>query len=596
MALTCTCQIEADSGHEASSAAKALVLTNLGFILTLLDLTPLVNCRVFSKILVNLSKRKDPDVFKLWLSDEFNAYTEFFTNLNTAFADWRPYENTADVSDFHIPRFLNLKIDQKRLSSAVEQFFTTSTIEISKSVRNLPNEYFVYLESALLDTVLHASPVVSVVAQDIWCFVVRSVAMSYGSAELCWQYVVLLGNTVLCLAEKYSSTPQTSHPPLEQMSRLGGLLSRFLIFLTARQQLFLANFIYPQREFLSTFPLFDCVGGGMTEKSLLWRFLLLSQGTSQLQPSIRPLLEKQVLERVNYLLRSRSALTSANAATNWLLDALTCLRLTEDLTSSTLVPSAPLLAQLCIAALTFDESEILPMVVDSEESEGVPVAPPYLFHLMDPSARLEFLLGLFAHWLPRKILLLASEQSDSEFEKLLKVLFTQLRTWCRNGFSLPTLDVISSWILGASTDSLTHQSPLLSSFTLVSSTSISQLSTQLSSAVSQALSSLWSPLCQTELTSGCELICEIVKKLKFKIHDLCPDLKRKQKRPLESDSPEIEDRKDEDINSSTVSDVHFRALADVIRKLEANADVLTPSQRSLGSALTRRLNALFESI
>lgn len=52
----------------------------------------------------------DPDVFKLWLCDEFNAYTEFFTNLDAAFADWRPYEATADVSDFHIPRFLNLKI------------------------------------------------------------------------------------------------------------------------------------------------------------------------------------------------------------------------------------------------------------------------------------------------------------------------------------------------------------------------------------------------------------------------------------------------------------------------------------------------------
>ncbi|VDO02460.1 unnamed protein product [Rodentolepis nana] len=81
-------------------------------------------------------------------------------------------------------------------------------------------------------------------------------------------------------------------------------------------------FAYFQREFLSTFPLFDCVGGGMTDKSVLWRFLLLGQCTSQLQPSIRPLLEKQVLERVSYLLRSRSALTSPNAATDWLLDVV----------------------------------------------------------------------------------------------------------------------------------------------------------------------------------------------------------------------------------------------------------------------------------
>ncbi|VDN99885.1 unnamed protein product [Rodentolepis nana] len=222
MILKCICQIESDSGHEASSATKALVLTNL---------TPLVNCRILSKVLVNLSKRHDPAVFKLWLSEEFNAYAEFFTNLDAAFADWRPYETVSNASAFHVPRFLNFKTDQKHLSSAVEQFLTTLTVEISKSVRNLPHEFFGYLETALLESVLHASSVVSIVAQDIWCFVVR-----YGSAELCWQYVILLGNTVLCLAEKYHSTPQTGHPPLEQMSRLGGLLSRFLIFLTARQQ------------------------------------------------------------------------------------------------------------------------------------------------------------------------------------------------------------------------------------------------------------------------------------------------------------------------------------------------------------------------
>lgn len=63
----------------------------------------------------------------------------------------------------------------------------------------------------------------------------------YGSAELCWQYVTLLGNAVLCLAERYSSSTSATplfkvHPPLEQMSRLGCLLSRFLVFLTARQQ------------------------------------------------------------------------------------------------------------------------------------------------------------------------------------------------------------------------------------------------------------------------------------------------------------------------------------------------------------------------
>nr|CUU98296.1 hypothetical transcript [Hymenolepis microstoma] len=109
------------------------------------------------------------------------------------------------------------------------------------------------------------------------------------------------------------------------------------------------------------------------------------------------------------------------------------------------------------------------------------------------------------------------------------------------------------------------------------------------------LSSLWSPLCQTELTSDCELTREIVKKIKVKLNDLCPDLKREQKRPFDSNSPEFQDRRNECTNSSTFADVHFRALADVIIKLEASADVLTPSQKSRDSALTRRLGALFKS-
>ncbi|VDO15599.1 unnamed protein product [Rodentolepis nana] len=106
---------------------------------------------------------------------------------------------------------------------------------------------------------------------------------------------------------------------------------------------------------------------------------------------------------------------------------LTCLRLIEGVSSSALVPYAASLAQLCIALLTFDESDILSMTVDSEESEGVPVAPPYLFHSTDPPARLEYLLSLLAHWLSRRILLLASEQPDNDFEKLLKC--ARRKTW-----------------------------------------------------------------------------------------------------------------------------------------------------------------------
>ncbi|VDM34845.1 unnamed protein product [Hydatigera taeniaeformis] len=227
MALSCVSQVGPKPGLSISAAVDAIVLA---------DLTPLVNCRIFASIMVNLSKRRDPRAFSMWFSDDFNTYAEFFTNLEAAFALWKPYESIPNPSDFHIPRFLNLSIDHKQLSYAVEQFLTSITIEICRSVRHLPNEIFSFLETALLEATLHASPIISIVAQDIWCFVVR-----YGSAELCWQYVTLLGNAILCLAERYSSSTSATplfkaHPPLEQMSRLGYLLSRFLIFLTARQQ------------------------------------------------------------------------------------------------------------------------------------------------------------------------------------------------------------------------------------------------------------------------------------------------------------------------------------------------------------------------
>ncbi|VDK48019.1 unnamed protein product [Taenia asiatica] len=177
VALLCVSQIGPEPGHSISAAVNAIVLANL---------TPLVNCRIFASILVNLSKRRDPRTFNMWFSDEFNAYAEFFTNLEAAFALWKPHESTPNPSDFHIPRFLNLNIglsrpkaisgfhvDHKQLSSAVEQFLTAITIEICRSVHHLPNEIFPYLESALLETTLHASSVISIVAQDIWCFVVR---------------------------------------------------------------------------------------------------------------------------------------------------------------------------------------------------------------------------------------------------------------------------------------------------------------------------------------------------------------------------------------------------------------------------------------
>uniref|UniRef100_A0A5K3F4Q0 D-aminoacyl-tRNA deacylase n=1 Tax=Mesocestoides corti TaxID=53468 RepID=A0A5K3F4Q0_MESCO len=136
MALSCLCQIESDPTLNVSAAANAIVSANLA---------PLVNCRTFASVLVNLSNRRDEKSFQSWLSDNFSAYAQIFTNLEAAFSSWKPYEITPKLSDFHVPRFLNLKIDQSKLSSAVEEFLTEITIEICRSVRCLPNSVFPYL-------------------------------------------------------------------------------------------------------------------------------------------------------------------------------------------------------------------------------------------------------------------------------------------------------------------------------------------------------------------------------------------------------------------------------------------------------------------
>uniref|UniRef100_A0A183TNI6 Huntingtin n=1 Tax=Schistocephalus solidus TaxID=70667 RepID=A0A183TNI6_SCHSO len=158
--------------HVASAAAIAVAKS---------DIPPLIKCRIFLGILDGLSQQSDSNV----------------------------------------------------IASSVEQFLTDVSVEVCRSARSLTTEFFPFLETALLDTVLHSSPVISLVAQDIWCFLAR-----YGSADLCWQYVTLLGNAIVCLAERYEAGtgPMPPRAPLRQLSRLGNLLSRLTVFLTARQQ------------------------------------------------------------------------------------------------------------------------------------------------------------------------------------------------------------------------------------------------------------------------------------------------------------------------------------------------------------------------
>ena len=98
---------------------------------------------------------------------------------------------------------------------------------------------------------------------------------------------------------------------------------------------------------------------------------------------------------------------------------LTCLRLASDLESSALMPYASSLGRLCAALLAFDASEV--------EEANMPVAPPYLFYRTDLASRLQEVLSLLAHWLPKRILLQITASPDCQ--QLLQVIFAFLESF-----------------------------------------------------------------------------------------------------------------------------------------------------------------------
>ncbi|VDM22537.1 unnamed protein product [Hydatigera taeniaeformis] len=102
-------------------------------------------------------------------------------------------------------------------------------------------------------------------------------------------------------------------------------------------------------------------------------------------------------------------------------EELTCLRLTEGLSLNTLASYATTLSQLTAAVLAFDDLEV--EMEENAKACGSLIAPSYLLHLTDAPARLQFILSLVAHWLPRHLLRLASEQSHVECRQLLEVQF-----------------------------------------------------------------------------------------------------------------------------------------------------------------------------
>nr|VZI32925.1 unnamed protein product [Spirometra erinaceieuropaei] len=408
---------------EQVASAAAIAISNS-------EIPPLIKCRIYLGVLDGLSQQSDAEPFALWMCDDFNIYHDLFKNVKIALSSWNPH-GSRQSSDFAIPKFLNLDPDRSVISSSVEQFLTDMSIQVCRSARSLTAEFFPFLETALLDTVLHSSPVISLVAQDIWCFLAR-----YGSADLCWQYVTLLGNAIICLAERYEAGtgPMPPRAPLQQLSRLGNLLSRLTVFLTARQQ----------REFLSCYPLSDRQNGGTTDKSILWRFLNLR--LPHFHPSVRALLERQVIERVDYLLTQQPS-------------TFVCLAISQDLNSALLASNAVSLTNLSVKVLTDSiegESQLSQVSSSSTSScpassqERTPLAAPHLLHLTDYPLRVEAVVACISRWIPRLPQFCSRGDPEEEPSRLLQLLLRELQTACRNGLSYTGLDAVSRWLLNLS--------------------------------------------------------------------------------------------------------------------------------------------------
>ncbi|KAA3672188.1 uncharacterized protein DEA37_0007947 [Paragonimus westermani] len=241
------------------------------------DIDPVVKLRIYSGILVSLARH--PHCYRRWLCDDFNVYADTFTTC-------MQLDVTVSGEDMRTSDY------NKRFSALADDFYTFLLQRICASICGLPASCFHYLEGALLRGLLCNHSWTSMLAADVWCFVAR-----YGTGSLCWQYVTLFATAIeLAIG---SLTPTTERSLLlNQLDKLGGLLARFLVFLTPKQQF----------QFLQKFPLnrltLSCSSESKAGESslFLWRFVPLM--VDRLQKSARALAEDQLSERMTNLLHA----------------------------------------------------------------------------------------------------------------------------------------------------------------------------------------------------------------------------------------------------------------------------------------------------
>ncbi|KAH3708751.1 hypothetical protein DPMN_068210 [Dreissena polymorpha] len=129
--------------------------------------------QIHVKILDCLPKQEE-DIYDSWMKVQDSVSSTEYSILQRV---------CRHLEECHIELCSSLTVPGSRLMSVYEFAVT----HVCGFVGSLPAKYFDTLEECLLENLLSAYPVVSRVAEDIWCFMSR-----FGSADLCYHHTVLL--------------------------------------------------------------------------------------------------------------------------------------------------------------------------------------------------------------------------------------------------------------------------------------------------------------------------------------------------------------------------------------------------------------------
>ncbi|CAL8080032.1 unnamed protein product [Calicophoron daubneyi] len=405
-----------DPQKNVEYSAAASILRNAAF-------TPAARCRIYGIIMAGLPQHSH--CYPRWITDEFNLYAEFFNALSEV----GTLGSGAD------------QVDKNELSACADEFYVTLLKQFCASLCGLPAGCFFRLEQALLHGLLSKSPLTNLMVADIWCFLVR-----YGTGDLCWQYVTTFASTIDQLSKQLSSqTPANRKQNLVYLDRLGQLLSRWIIFLTPRQQ---CQFF--QRYPLSHPNIGDSFDPAMCESSsILWRFVPLR--IDRLQKSAQTMAKNQIFERLTELSSAVDEHPSGNdRRTHLLLEVSLSLHFADFLPASSLDPVVTTVTRLI--SYLFDQLR------SDRPDNALGLGPLWLLDsLNQPVADL---CNHLSHWIPSLAYRsLSASQQNSASDTLQMLLDAAVSSRPGEQVSDLVLGAFCTWLLPTCTDLLRDQAP-----------------------------------------------------------------------------------------------------------------------------------------